>query len=59
MNVLNFILLLLGAICFAASALGNGSIGGNPPNGRPIGLVPLGLLFWILVPLIHAAQALG
>lgn len=58
MNVLDFILYLLGAICFIAAALGTGAIG-NPPNGRPIGLLPLGLFFWILVPLIDAAQGLG
>jgi hypothetical protein len=54
-NIIDFILLLLGAICFIASALGNGSVGGPT---RPIGLLPLGLFFWILVPLIAAAQNL-
>lgn len=56
MNVIDFILLLLAAICFIASAFGPGAVGGSP---RPIGLLPLGLFFWVLVPLIAAAQALG
>lgn len=55
MNVLDFVLLLLGAICFVVSALGAGSVGGP---ARPIGLLPLGLFFWVLVPLIAAAQHL-
>jgi hypothetical protein len=53
MNVIDFILLLLGAVCFAGAALGVGSAG-----ARPVGLLPLGLFFWILVPLIAAAQHL-
>lgn len=56
MNILDFILLLLGALCFIASALGTGSVGGP---ARPIVLLPLGLFFWVLVPLIAAAQNLN
>lgn len=55
MNVIDFILLLLAAICFAGAALGTGAAG----QTRPVGLLPLGLLFWVLVPLIAAAQGLG
>jgi hypothetical protein len=51
MSGLYFVLLLLGAICFAVAALGR-----TAPAGRPLGLVPLGLLFWILVPLIQVAR---
>jgi hypothetical protein len=59
MNVIEFILLLLGAICFIAAAFGYGTAGGANPPARPLWLEPLGLFFWILVPLIHAAQGLG
>lgn len=56
MSVLYFILLLLGAVCFAS-----GWSGWPLPPGRGVWghAVPAGLLFWIMVPLIHAAQALG
>lgn len=56
MNTIDFILLLLAAICFAGAALGAGTVGGPT---RPVGLLPLGLFFWVLVPLIAAAQGLG
>lgn len=51
MNVIDFILLLLGAVCFAAAAF-------NVPKNATVNLVALGLLFWILVPLIAAGQHL-
>ena len=47
MNVIVFILLVLGAICFAGSAFG-------VVTSR-INLLALGLFFWILVSLIAAA----
>jgi CHASE2 domain-containing sensor protein len=54
MNVLDFVLLLLAAISFLGAFLSWRSP--NPP-AYP-NLVALGLLFWVLVPLIHAAKAL-
>lgn len=47
--MLDFILLLVGAICFGLSAL-------NVDTARvnKVHLLSLGLLFWILVPLINA-----
>jgi hypothetical protein len=50
MTVLYFILLLLAAICFGIAALG--------VSHPRIHFVALGLLAWVLVPLIHAAKAL-
>lgn len=50
-DVLKFILLLLGAICFVLATLG----ADRPPR---LDWAPLGLLFWILVPLISAAENL-
>lgn len=44
--MLNLILYLLAAVCFAAAALN---------VAARINLVALGLLFWVLVPLIAAA----
>lgn len=49
MNVIDFILLLIGAICFAAAAVN---------VVARVNLLAVGLLFWILVPLIAAGQAL-
>jgi hypothetical protein len=50
MTVLYFILLLLAAICFGLAAF-------SVAHPR-IHFVALGLLFWVLVPLIHAGKAL-
>lgn len=52
MDVLYFILLLVAAICFIVAAAG----GAIHPR---INLIALGLFFWVLVPLIHAAKALN
>jgi hypothetical protein len=49
---LYLILLILGAICFALAASGRPAL----TVGRGIGLLPLGLFFWILVPLIQYAR---
>jgi len=51
--VVYFILLLLGALCFLRSALGHQVVQRNGVTARDLSLVPLGLLFWILVPLIQ------
>lgn len=48
---LTFLLYLLGALCFALAA-------GQKRDTR-LSLVPLGLLFWILVPFITTAMKLG
>lgn len=44
-----FILLLLGAICFAATVV---------RAKVAVDLIALGLLFWICVPLIHTIRVL-
>lgn len=50
MDVLYFLLLLVGAVCFALAAI---------KIGHPrLHLVALGLLLWVLVPLIQAGRAL-
>lgn len=50
MDVLFLILLLVGAICFAASVFG---------VSTRVNLLALGLLAWILVPLIHTVVGLN
>lgn len=52
MNVFYMILLLLGAVCFLASAANM-----TLRRGRP-DLISLGLFFWILVPLIQTIKVL-
>jgi len=54
MDVIYFILLLLGALCFLAAATGRASVGDN--GQRAVGLLPLGLLFFISVALIEAGR---
>jgi hypothetical protein len=59
MNPLDFILLLLAALSFFGAFLS-----WRAPNPAPASyfgyssLIALGLLFWVLVPLIHAAKGL-
>jgi hypothetical protein len=48
MRILDIILLLIGAVCFGIAAMGK-------PVGR-VNLIALGLLAWILVPLIGLLQ---
>lgn len=50
MNTLYFILLLLGAVSFALAAFS--------VVFRKINLMALGLLFWVLVPLIQTLKRL-
>lgn len=50
MNVLYLILYLLAAICFLAAASGRVAAKYN--------LVALGLLFWVLVPLIQTIKSM-
>ena len=54
METIYFILLLLGAICFAVAFV---SVWSRRVYEH-FDLVSLGLLFWILVPLIQAGRAL-
>lgn len=51
METLSIILLVLGFVLFLLAALG--------VRHDRVDLIALGLAAWILVPLIHAAQALG
>lgn len=51
MDVIDLILLIIAAVCFAFAALAHA----QPAR---VNLVALGLLAWVLVPLIDAAQAL-
>lgn len=53
MTTLYFILLLLGALCFLGATIGRAGVNAG---ARPLGLLPLGLLFWILVPLIQTGR---
>lgn len=53
MHALYLILYVLAAACFALSAFGWSRA---TWRDRSPALFPLGLLFWILVPLIHAAR---
>lgn len=54
-NVVYFILLLLGSLCFLVSFLrGTDHVAGT----RTYHLVALGLLFWIVVPLIKTVKGL-
>ena len=48
MSALVLILLILAAVCFALTAFG-------APVGR-VNLLALGLLAWVLVPLLHAVS---
>lgn len=51
-NFLAFLCYLVAGLCFAAAALGRGRYDSR------VTLLPLGLLFWVLVPLVDAARAL-
>ncbi len=53
MDAVYLILLVLAAGCFALAAFGRGRV------DSWVGLLPLGLLFWVLVPLIQQLIALG
>lgn len=59
MNILYFVLLLLGLLCFVVAAFGWGPNASPNVPPRIVNLTALGLAFWIMVPLIEAAQALG
>lgn len=48
MNTVNLILLLIAAVCFALAAFGVAT--------QRVNLLALGLLAWVLVPLIALAQ---
>jgi hypothetical protein len=54
MKVLYLVLLLLSAVCFAVAAFTRRD---TLDNGRSISLVPLGLLLWVLVPLLQTLQS--
>jgi hypothetical protein len=50
MEIVYFVLLLLALICFVLTAFG--------VQHSRVGLLALGLAFWVAVPLIHALRAL-
>lgn len=54
MKVLYLILLVLAAACFAVAAFTRRD---TLDGGRGVTLVPLGLLFWVLVPLLQTLQS--
>ena len=57
MDIVYFILLLLGALCFARAATGFATTDARGDGGRrDLSLVPLGLLFWISVSLLQAGR---
>lgn len=51
MRTIDLILYVIAGLCFALSVF--------PPASVRANLVALGLLAWVLVPLIHAAQGTG
>lgn len=53
-----FILLILSALCFLRSTLGASVVDGAGRTRLNVSLLPLGLLFWVLVPLIQYARVL-
>lgn len=53
MSAIYLILLILAAICFLVAALRLAVRGIDPPVGRTIDLVALGLFFWVLVELLR------
>lgn len=53
MNALYLILLVLSAGCFALASFGRGRFDNR------VSLLPLGLLFWVLVPLLQSLRALS
>lgn len=57
MEILFFVLLLLAAVCFLSAAFAWRAPNPHPIYGYP-SMVALGLLLWVLVPLIRAAKAL-
>jgi hypothetical protein len=60
MNVVDFVLFLLAAICFLVAALFRPGTPSNPPYWwNPVALVPLGLFFWVLDLVIHAGRNLN
>ncbi len=56
MEVLNFLLLLGGLICFLVSAFASHTV---ETRMASVNTVALGLAFWVAVPFIAAARALG
>lgn len=57
MDVVYFILLLLGFLCFLRAALGYSTTDARGGAARrDLSLVPLGLLFWISVALLQAGR---
>lgn len=60
MKVLYLVLYILAAVCFAIAAFSRASVdaNGNRAGGRGVALVPLGLLLWVLVPLLQTLQTL-
>ncbi len=56
MRTIYLVLFILGAVCFLAASFWDARV--TDRSGRYINLVALGLLFWILVPLVQTARAL-
>lgn len=52
MRLFDLIMLILGAVCFLAEVV----ISSRPARPTALNLVALGLLFWILVPLVAVAK---
>lgn len=59
MDVLYLILYILAAVCFVAAAFVTHAVTTNPqPVYTRVNLVSLGLLFWVLVPLIETIKGM-
>lgn len=59
MRVLYLVLYILAAVCFAVAAFSRSTVdsNGTREGGRGLALLPLGLLLWVLVPLIQTLQS--
>lgn len=56
MHTLYFVLLLAGGLCFLVAAVGHAALTAGRQSQASIALVPLGLLVWLLVPLIQQGR---
>jgi len=60
MELFYIILLIIAAVCFVVAAMWNGGYRGDVGPGpyyTRVNFVGLGLLFWVLVPLIQSIKA--
>lgn len=59
MDTFYLVLLVLSALCFLGAAGGRAAVGGDGVGRdgvKALALLPLGLFFWVLVPVIETAR---